>query len=315
LAHVDRCTIHRDIPPKDKGCRTIFSTDFRGSAATCRATCGARIANRAAHNSAEISELYRIKPHFLCAFELPMSDSDSGSANLNLHPLRESRNLACADGRVVRFTILSPDSPFAQQASHLERLCIPSSIEVISKNCFRGNKRLFNVAFEFGSKIATLGHSAFDECGSLQSICLPSSIDTISESCFRDCTKLSVSTFDPGSKICNLGKSAFRGCSSLQSICIPSSINPISYSCFSNCTNLSILRFEPGSAILNIEDYTFGWCSSLQSLFIPARLREMTGSALTASGVSSVFVETWNRFFGVSASFLVDLAETRLKPG
>jgi hypothetical protein len=174
------------------------------------------------------------------------------------------------EGRVAIVAFL--DLP-GQDLLSLKSICIPSSIETISKNCFRNCKTLSILTFEAGCKVSNLGESAFENCSSLQSICIPSSIETISNLCFYNCTNLSILTFDTGCKVSNLGGYAFQDCSSLQSICIPSSIATISSRCFCNCTNLSIVTFEAGARVSTLDNSVFAGCSSLGTISLPSSLR------------------------------------------
>jgi hypothetical protein len=93
--------------------------------------------------------------------------------------------------------------------SSLRSICIPSSVTAIPSRCFSYCTQLSSVKFEAGSRISTLGESAFHSCASLQSICLPSSVETVSTLCFSECGQLSSVTFEAGSKLSSLGNGAF----------------------------------------------------------------------------------------------------------
>jgi hypothetical protein len=77
-----------------------------------------------------------------------------------------------------------------QNCSSLQSICIPSSIETISKSCFGGCTKLSSFKFETGSRISWIERSAFSDCSSLTSISIPASIQTISGSCFSNCQHL-----------------------------------------------------------------------------------------------------------------------------
>jgi hypothetical protein len=83
----------------------------------------------------------------------------------------------------------------------LRSICIPSSIETISKSCFAHCSRLSTVAFQPGSKLSTLGESAFQDCRSLRSISIPASIETIYPSCFNGCPGLTTVVLEAGCKL------------------------------------------------------------------------------------------------------------------
>jgi hypothetical protein len=103
----------------------------------------------------------------------------------------------------------------------LQSICLPASLETVSKFCFIGCDKLADLTFESGSHLSTLGESAFANCPSLHSICLPASVETVSDSCFTQCQSLSKLIFEAGCKNRTLGCLGFFGCSSLRSICVP----------------------------------------------------------------------------------------------
>jgi hypothetical protein len=106
------------------------------------------------------------------------------------------RSLVCVEGRVMRFLDLRSPANSLSEESSLRYICIPSSIETISRAFFRPGFRLKNVVFESGCGISTFGQSTFACCLSLQSICVPSSIRAISNQCFDECRHLSSLTFE-----------------------------------------------------------------------------------------------------------------------
>jgi hypothetical protein len=124
-------------------------------------------------------------------------------------------------GRVAIVAVLDPPAG-DQFVLSLKSICIPSSIETISENCFWNCTNLSILTFESGCKVSSLGDSAFAHCSSLQSICIPSSIETIANRCFSDCTNLSDVRFEEGCRISMLDDSVFSGCWSLASpVAIP----------------------------------------------------------------------------------------------
>jgi hypothetical protein len=164
---------------------------------------------------------------------------------------------------------------------------------------------LSNLEFEAGSQIRVLGEYAFVNCWSLRSICVPSSVQTISQFCFMCCRDLSNLRFESGSALSSLGESAFYCCSLLESICIPSSVETISKLCFCECRSLCHLTFESDSRLATIGEVAFCGCSALHSIFLPAGLCQFTGLSLVGSGITSIAVDSRNRFVRVSDDFLV----------
>jgi hypothetical protein len=87
------------------------------------------------------------------------------------------------------------------------------SVETIAKSCFKSCVKLSELTFESGSRLSSLGESAFDGCSSLRSICLPASIETIGPSCFDHCTNPSRIVLESG---CRVSDECLSG---LRSIC------------------------------------------------------------------------------------------------
>jgi hypothetical protein len=109
----------------------------------------------------------------------------------------------------------------------LESVCIPASVEVISRQAFFTCIALSTVAFERDSRCSILGESAFHSCSSLASILLPSSVAIISKWCFAECPTLSNVEFDPGSRLVTIEEWAFLDCSSLSSLCLPMNVSRV----------------------------------------------------------------------------------------
>jgi hypothetical protein len=103
----------------------------------------------------------------------PDSSESKGSAveksSCTFHLQQESlefpRSLGVIDGCVHRLSTLSSEAGFQYPLDYIR---IPSSIEMISKSCFESGTSLWNLAFESGSKISTIGERAFRMCESLE---------------------------------------------------------------------------------------------------------------------------------------------------
>jgi hypothetical protein len=72
----------------------------------------------------------------------------------------------------------------------LRSICIPASIDCISKSCFADCETLSDFKCETGCSLSSVGEFAFQNCVSLQSICLPASIEQLYRSSFDNCPKL-----------------------------------------------------------------------------------------------------------------------------
>jgi hypothetical protein len=155
----------------------------------------------------------------------------------------------------------------------LKSVCLPASVEILGVCCFSSDSRinsspsqLAKVTFEFGSKLRSIPHWAFQSCPELRSICLPASVRAIEQYAFGSCIRLSRVTFESNSALRLIGASAFYSCSALESFCVPSTVESIGPSCFDRCPQLSTLTFESPSRLRRLESLATG---SLMSVDIP----------------------------------------------
>ena len=137
----------------------------------------------------------------------------------------------------------------------------PNSFSYISNTYEDGVGML---AFD-GSKVTSIGESAFYECTSLTSITIPDSVTSIGIDAFYCCTSLTSITI-PDS-ITSIGNNAFALCSSLTSITIPDSVTSIGNNAFSDCTSLTSITIP--DSVTSIGDDAFAYCYSLTSVTIP----------------------------------------------
>jgi hypothetical protein len=154
----------------------------------------------------------------------------------------------------VRFERNCHQSIFGESAFSnclsLRSICIPHLLKrfpTTALHCFGYCEKLAfeglreSLRFESGSKVFSVGQSAFGRCSSLRSICLPCSIHIMGDYCFVDCARLSDLTLDSGCKLSSPSECKFHYCSSLRSISIPSSIETISF--LPRASGLPITRF------------------------------------------------------------------------
>jgi hypothetical protein len=66
----------------------------------------------------------------------------------------------------------------------LQSLCIPPSVEVLSRGCSDGMTQLSSLTFEPGSQLRTMEDRVFYDCRSLKSIVLPASLIVVDGSPF-----------------------------------------------------------------------------------------------------------------------------------
>jgi len=145
---------------------------------------------------------------------------------------------------------------------------IPSTLTSIGDYQFYGFENVTNVIFEEGSKLTSIGGSAFSGCTSLTNITIPSSVTSIGDGAFYNCTAITNIIFEEGSQLTSIGQQAFQNCKSLTNITIPSSVTSIGSSAFRNCTSLTNITIP--SSVTSIESSTFYNCKSLTNITLPS---------------------------------------------
>ena len=95
---------------------------------------------------------------------------------------------------------------------------IPNSVTSIGGHAFWGCDLLTSVTFETGSKLISIGSSAFGVCHSLISIEIPSSVTSIGSYAFSDCPLLS--SIEIPSSVTSIGSYAFSDCDLLTRLTI-----------------------------------------------------------------------------------------------
>ena len=162
-----------------------------------------------------------------------------------------------------------------RSCSALSSITIPASVTSIGKqafnSCYNNSSKktgLTEVTFAEGSKLETIGESAFNGCKVLSSITIPASVTSIGKQAFYGCTKLETVTFAKGSKLETIGESAFNGCKVLSSITIQASVTSIGNFAFQYCYALESINI-PASVT------SFGWapfngCTGLEAISVDA---------------------------------------------
>jgi hypothetical protein len=109
----------------------------------------------------------------------------------------------------------------------LKSVCIPRSVESLSKASFAACSSLLNLTFESDSKLSVVGPFAFQTCQRLPQICLPRSLKTLGQKCFIRCKALSSVTFEAGAALFVIEAGAFGHCEALKAICLPASLQSV----------------------------------------------------------------------------------------
>lgn len=181
-----------------------------------------------------------------------------------------------------------------ENTQNLFSLKILSNIENIGKKAFYGSE-LCDITFESGSRLQTIGESAFENCemlGWVKGIELPASLENIGSRAFYSCNKLAKVVFANKSKLTSIGKNAFYNCAELAEVYIPANTTVIEDCAFYNCTNLRKIYFEKESKLINIGEKVFSYCTGLNKIEIPASVKELKfGAFYGCSALTDVTFE------------------------
>ena len=120
----------------------------------------------------------------------------------------------------------------------LKSVTIGKYVKVISKEAFKGCKKLTSVTFK--GKVTEIGDGAFADCTSLKKITIPKTVKVIGKKAFYNNKKLATVTFKTKSKLQEIGASAFQGCKGIKKITIPSTyLTKIGKKAFYKCSKLN----------------------------------------------------------------------------
>ena len=193
-------------------------------------------------------------------------------------------------------SVAIPDSvtgigDYAFYESGLENINIPAGVTTIGRSAFTNCKSLSSVTFAEGSRLSSIGDSAFYLTWSLTSIeipdgvtvigdyafyesgleniNIPAGVTTIGMGAFEECFNLSGVTFEKDSKLTEIESGTFFGCVDLTSIEIPAGVTSIGIMAFCSCSDLTSVTFEEGSQLSSIRESAFQRCMGLTDITIP----------------------------------------------
>ena len=203
-------------------------------------------------------------------------------------------------------SVAIPDSvtgigDYAFYESGLENINIPAGVTTIGRSAFTNCKSLSSVTFAEGSRLSSIGDSAFYLTWSLTSIeipdgvtvigdyafyesgleniNIPAGVTTIGMGAFEECFNLSGVTFEKDSKLTEIESGTFFGCVDLTSIEIPAGVTSIGIMAFCSCSDLTSVTFEEGSQLSSIREGAFYWCMGLTDITIPSGVTSIGSGA------------------------------------
>ena len=152
-------------------------------------------------------------------------------------------------------------------------LVVPNSVITIGASAFSDCEGIVSVTI--GTKVESIGQSAFNGMSSLETIYYNAVNATEAQSPFYFCNSL---------KILNVGQGVNRipdflmsACSSLEEIHLPSSLKSIGKKSFFQCTSLTSIVLP--NSVESIDEMAFQQCSGLLSVEIPNSVRTIGNGA------------------------------------
>jgi hypothetical protein len=165
----------------------------------------------------------------------------------------------------------------------LVSVTIPSTVTIVEDNAFDGCKELATLTFATGSRLASIGPSAFSGT-KITSVTVPDSVKTIGSSAFSLCASLENVTIGSGITE-TIDASIFNNCAKLKTVKINSGdIGGSAFKSFKLLTSLEI-----GSKVTSIGGNAFEDCSSLTgTLYIGADVTIIGANAFKGTAITGV---------------------------
>ncbi|MGN1245067.1 MAG: leucine-rich repeat domain-containing protein, partial [Muribaculaceae bacterium] len=133
---------------------------------------------------------------------------------------------------------------------------IPASVTAIGDFAFSTCQI---TTFTIPDNVATIGASAFYNCGSLESVVLPAGLTRIEDSTFYGCSSLANITIPDG--VTYIGKEAFSYCSAITAIILPEGIGEYGDNAFYGTGLTSVTSLRATAVEANDELFGYTGCS------------------------------------------------------
>lgn len=160
-----------------------------------------------------------------------------------------------------------------EYCSSLEKINIPSNVQLIGKNAFRYCRELTELTFApEGNDPLIISSYAFYEASGLETIAFPARLYSIGERALYNCVSLTTVTFAENSCLVSIGSYAFNK-SAILEINVPAGVIRIDDFAFFECSELESITL--GEGLISIGSYAFAGCSELTSVSFPASLKTL----------------------------------------
>lgn len=159
----------------------------------------------------------------------------------------------------------------------LERVVLPSSVEVIGKFCFGGNVKLKTVEFSEGLRV--IEDKGFYNLHGLTSLTLPATLESVGDETFAIMSSLtSVRFLGADTK---LGKKALYYNKKLTNVVLPSHLEVIPESLLEHCDSLTSITIPDTVTTIGVK--AFADCTSLKEINIPASVTSIGAEAFAGT--------------------------------